>query len=164
MRNLIAVLAFSSVLASGVAAAQDDSPSISARPYWFVAPGALNLSLETLELGGGWEVVNREGSGGAVDFGYVGPIPDGFDYGVGLLSFDAIYHLRERGRSAAPFVAGGYTMTVLRGERGHLLNVGIGVERRLANDVIVRIEGRDHFLPGSRLHLFGVRLGVRWGR
>lgn len=103
------------------------------------------------------------GLGAGVEMGYVGPFPNGFDYGIGLVSFNAVYDVPARSNSrTAPFVTGGYTTTAFRGEQTNLLNAGGGIHYRLRDGLALRLELRDHFQPRDGVQLWSARIGLSW--
>lgn len=134
--------------------------AVSAQPYVFIAPGAVNAGGTTLHTGGGLDVVHRSGIGGGAEFGYVGPFPDGFDYGIGLLSYSASYRWLSDDR-VVPFVNGGMSTVTIRG-RGNAWHAGGGLEYWLREGFGLRLELRDHIPPDGGGHLWGARIGFTW--
>lgn len=136
-------------------------------PYAFAAPGALSQGpTKTLHVGGGFDALFIQGFGVSVEGGYLGPLPDGFDYGIGVVSTNAVQHFgTPRRRALVPFVSGGYSLA-FRSAIGHGLNVGGGVNYWFSDGVALRIELRDHLPVSDRgiadAHLWGVRVGFTW--
>jgi hypothetical protein len=140
--------------------------STAVAPYTFVAPGGASFESMTLHLGGGMEVIGRSGLGAGFELGYVGPIPDGFDYGIGVFSGNVVQHLgRPAARRIAPFVTGGYSLA-FRSSSLNLVNLGGGFNYWLREGMALRIEVRDHFRLASRHgyspHLWSIRVGATW--
>ena len=91
MLKILSVMACMAMVATSAQAQSDESPTW--RPYMFVAPGGASAArTPTLHAGGGFDAISRTGLGGGVESGYVGPFPDRFDYGIGLLSLNGSYH------------------------------------------------------------------------
>ena len=141
------------------AAALAQTSKVAVQPYTFIAPGAVTGGGSILHTGGGVDVVHRSGIGGGAELGYVGLFPDGFDHGVGLLSFSGSY--RWLGDSMVPFVNAGVTNMVIRGS-GSAWHVGGGVDYWLRDGFGLRVELRDHMPFGDMSHLWGARIGVTW--
>lgn len=148
-------------------AAQDD-PAPRFLPYTFVAPGGVSNGGATLQLGGGFDALLAGGVGVSIEGGFLGPIPDGFDYGIGVISANGVYHFgRPQRHRAVPFVTGGYSLG-FRSSTINAVNFGAGLNFWLSDRTAVRVELRDH-LPvidgGVRdEHLWGVRMGFSWAR
>src|SRR5262245_22479015 len=141
-------------------AALAQSPAFSVQPYTFIAPGGASSGDSTLHTGGGVDIVHRSGLGAGTELGYVGLFPDGFDNGIGLLSFTGSY--RWLGRAVVPFVNGGLSTVVMRGS-GNALHAGGGIEYWFRDGVGLRLELRDHLPFGEEAaHLWGARVGVTW--
>jgi hypothetical protein len=135
--------------------------SVGAQPYIFLAPGSVSTGGGTiLHVGGGVDVVHRSGFGGGGEFGYVGGFPDGFDYGIGLLSYGASYRWLGDDR-VVPFVNGGVTTVAVRG-RGNAWHAGGGVDYWIRDGFGLRLELRDHIPPDGSGHLWGARFGFSW--
>lgn len=131
--------------------------SVGAQPYMFLAPGSVSTGGGTiLHVGGGVDVVHRSGFGGGGEFGYVGRIPDGFDYGLGLASFTGSYRWL-RGDTVVPFVNGGWSVAAIRGS-GYAYHAGAGVDYWLRDGFGLRLEVRDHFPPDGGGHLWGAQI------
>jgi hypothetical protein len=139
------------------ALAQDRAVGV--QPYTFVAPGSVSGGGTIAHVGGGVDVVHRSGVGGGTELGYVGPFPDGFDYGIGLLSFSGSY--RWLGAPVVPFVNAGLTTVVIRGS-GNAWHAGGGIEYWLRDGFGLRLELRDHMPFGEAAHLWGARVGFTW--
>src|SRR5262245_66245023 len=99
--------------------------SVGAQPYTFIGPGAVSGGGTMLAVGGGFDVVHRSGLGVGTELGFVGPFPDGFDYGIGLFSLGVSYRWRP-GDRVVPFVSAGPTWAVIRCS-GQGWNAGGGV-------------------------------------
>lgn len=140
-------------------AAFAQTSSVAVQPYTFLAPGAVSGGGTLLHTGGGVDIVHRSGLGVGTELGYAGPFPDGFDYGIGLLSFTGSY--RWLGESVVPFVNAGLTRTVIRGS-GNAWHAGGGVDYWLRDGFGLRLELRDHMPFGDTAHLWGARIGVTW--
>lgn len=134
-------------------------------PYTFAAPGVASAGGATLHLGGGIEAIAATGLGAGVELGFIGPFPDGFGHGLGVLSGNLSAHLPSPAdRRLTPFVTGGYSLG-FRSSRVHLLNVGAGMHYWINEGLAVRLELRDQFSPVRRScfpHLVSVRVGVTW--
>jgi hypothetical protein len=153
-------------LVPALALAQE-GPGVHYRPYVFVAPGAVSTELATLHAGGGFDVVARNGLGASVEVGYLAPLLEGFGYGVGVISTNAVFHAgRPRRHRVTPFVTGGYTLWFRR-DSASAVNVGGGVHYWMRDGVGLRAEFRDHLPVGnyrSRPHIWGARVGLTWVR
>jgi hypothetical protein len=159
--ELVAVL-FAAALTPVPASAQTPTRA-QLQPYLFVAPGGIPGGTTTVHGGGGFEVVMPIGLGGGVELGYVGPFPDGFDYGIGLVSVNGSYRIRGWGSSrAVPFVTAGYSTSVFRASGARLANGGAGLEYWMREGLGLRFELRDHFRPDGKGHLWGLRDGFTW--
>ena len=161
------VAAFLLLLLPCQALAQDES---SARffPYTFVAPGGVSNGGTTLHVGGGFDALIWKGLGASVEGGYLGPVPDGFDYGIGVISANAVFHTRPpRRHQLTPFVTGGYSFA-FREQHGNAINFGGGVNYWLSERTAMRVEFRDHMpVAGGEVqdaHLWGARFGFTWAR
>ena len=92
---------------AGTAGAQDASPA-RLLPYVFAAPGGVSNGGTTLHVGGGVDALIAKGLGASIEGGYLGPFPDGFDYGIGVISANAVYHFAPpRRRQVTPFATAG---------------------------------------------------------
>jgi hypothetical protein len=137
-------------------------------PYTFAAPGGVSGGGSTLHLGGGIDAIVWKGIGVSFEGGYLGPFPDGFDYGIGLISANGVYHfVPPRRRRLTPFVTGGYSLG-FRSDYGHAVNLGVGANYWLTDRTALRVEFRDH-IPiledvDDTSHLWGVRVGFTWAR
>jgi hypothetical protein len=164
MKQFTAAVLISLVPALALA---QEGPGVQYRPYTFVAPGAVSTELATLHLGGGFDVVARNGLGASVEGGYLTPILEGFHYGVGAISTNAVFHAgRPRRHRVTPFVTGGYTLW-FRGDTASAVNVGGGVHYWVRDGVGLRAEFRDHIPLGDyrpRPHIWGARVGFAWVR
>jgi hypothetical protein len=140
-------------------AAFAQTSSVAAQPYTFLAPGAVSAGTSLLHAGGGVDIVHRSGLGFGTELGYAGPFPDGFDYGIGLLSFTGSH--RWLGDSVVPFVGGGLTTVVIRGG-GLAWHAGGGMEYWIRDGFGLRLELRDHLPFGANNHLWGARVGLTW--
>lgn len=109
----------------------------------------------------------RNGLGASVEGGYLGPLPRGFEHGVGVISANAVFHAgRPRRHRVTPFVTGGYTLWFRQGSASGV-NVGGGVNYWLRDGLGLRAELRDHIPLGdyrSRPHVWGARVGFTWVR
>jgi hypothetical protein len=166
--NVVAAMAVVAgiVLASAPAGAQERSDA-RMQPYTFAAPGGISNGGTSLHLGGGIEVLAWKGLGASFEGGYVGPLPDGFDYGIGVVSANAFYQFgRPQRRKVTPFVTGGYSLG-FRSQSVNAVNVGAGVNYWLSEGVALRLELRDHIPIENGLrdeHLWGARVGFTWRR
>ena len=152
-----ALLVFGVLLLPIGASAQ--TPAVQLQPFTFVAPGMVLAEATTLHVGGGLDVVHRSGLGTEVELGWVGPFPDGFDYGIGLLSVGGTYRWGEW--QLRPLVAGGYTRTVFRGSGTNLLHFGGGFEYWMRPSLGLRVELRD-YANSPDAHLLAARVGLAW--
>jgi len=144
-------------------AAFAQGPSVGVQPYTFIAPGTVagGEAIGTItHVGGGADVIHRSGLGGGAELGYVGSFPDGFDYGIGLLSFSGSYRWLH-GSPVVPFVNGGLTSVVFRSS-GFAWHAGGGIDYWLRDRFGLRLELRDHLPFGENAHLWGARIGVTW--
>jgi opacity protein-like surface antigen len=157
------------LLLLGLAPATAQERSTAAyQPYTFAAPGGISQGGgTTLHLGGGIEMLAWKGLGVAFEGGYLGPLSEGFQSGIGVVSANAIYQFGQpQRRKVTPFVTGGYSLA-FRDETANAINVGGGVNYWLTDGVALRVEFRDHipFEEGlSDLHVWGARVGFTWRR
>jgi hypothetical protein len=78
--------------------------------------------------------------------------------GIGVLSPNASYHFTNS--KLEPFVTGGYTL-FFRDGHANGYNFGGGVNYWFSNKAALRLEARDHVLPGYRdSHFLGFRVGL----
>ena len=141
-------------------AAFAQGPGLGVQPYTFIAPGAVSGGGTTLHVGGGLDVIHRSGLGVGTELGWAGPFPDGFDYGIGLLSVTGSYRWLL-GDSVVPFVNAGASSAVLRGS-GRASHVGGGLEYWVHEGFGLRLELRDHIPSNEDAHLWGARIGFVW--
>lgn len=135
-------------------------PVLGVQPHTFIAPGAVSGGGTTLHVGGGFDVIHRSGLGVGTELGWVGPFPDGFDYGIGLLSVTGSYRWLQ-GDSVVPFVNAGASSAVLRGS-GRAWHVGGSIEYWVREGFGLRLELRDHIPSDEDEHLWGARIGFVW--
>jgi hypothetical protein len=152
------------LLSAGLVQAQE-APTF--MPYTFAAAGGVSNGGTTLHVGGGFDTIVWKGLGASIEGGYLGPFPDGFDHGIGVISTNAVYHFgAPQRRRFTPFVTGGYSLA-FRSSVGHALNLGAGANYWLSEGVALRLELRDHVpLHGGIRdeHFWGARIGFTWAR
>jgi hypothetical protein len=166
-KGIATIVVASFVLVSGTAAGQEAGPGPRWQPYTFAAPGGISNAGTTLHLGGGADVLIWKGLGASVEGGYVGPIRS-MDYGIGLVSANALYQFGRPGRTkVTPFVTGGYSVG-FRSSAGDAVNVGAGANYWITERTALRFEVRDHVPIGSGIirgvDIWGVRVGFTWRR
>lgn len=109
-------------------------------------------------FGGGVDFLAPSGAGGSIEIGRLGL--NGM--WVNQLSINALYEVPQvRGRRVTPFVSGGYS-ALFNGDGGaHGLNVGGGANLWVNPRLAVRVEARDHILPGEgAVQALSFRFGV----
>jgi len=172
MKRLVAIVAILFTLPAR-AWAGDDGNSIQGQFYCFTAPLVSNAYNKkggnTTGCGGELLGLGQDKVGATIELGYAGA-DWGFngDYGVGLGSADASYHIfhtRSRPR-IDPFAVGGYSLYY--GERADVhsgYNFGGGVNLWFIKHVAARLEvreqgGIDYWANAPFTHYVGFRFGL----
>ncbi len=143
-------------------------------PFTFVAAGRTTDETTTLHFGGGLGTVLWKGIGAEAEVGFLGPLSsdaEGFIYGFGVVSLNALYEPLKPGRRITPFVTGGYTV-VFTSHSDSAANVGGGINYWMRDGLALRVEFRDHLHThhtGSscsylNFDLWRLGAGITWRR
>jgi hypothetical protein len=162
MRNAILILCSLFLLTGNAAAQQVERHR--GLGYVVVGPGSdnlFNISVTTLQVGGGGERIVYKGLGLGADLTL---ILSRDDFEAGPLSFNGSYHFASESSAskADPFVSGGYSLAVFSGATENWFNLGGGVNYWFRERVGLRADFRDFVDPNhdELFHLWAFRVGL----
>ncbi len=156
MRKIFAAC-FVLALICNVAHAQNEFKKPKRSGYFFVAPGAISVNVNsqsTLQVGGGFEAFLYRGLGIGVELGGLRVASSSASSKwTGMLSLDGVYDFqRSAKQKLCPFVAAGFT-ALPEFDVGGGYNFGGGIKYWFAEHYGVRVAFRAHFRPGD-LHTY----------
>jgi hypothetical protein len=155
-----------------LASAQTDGSPHWGQGYAFIGEGANSFDGGTLgifQAGGGAEAGLVKGLAAGGEIGYMEYNRSNSPGKWGVFSLDPSYHfLPTSGKSSVvPFLECGYTRMFsnyfIFPSAANLFNVGAGIHFWASKRAGIRLEFRDHYLPGAlghTQHFYGLRIGL----